>query len=263
MKNFFCKYKKYVLGGLFIIIIIPIFLEFIIFRNNFYSPVSNDGWASFFGSFFGGIIGGVLTLIGVIITINSDKMEKEEKIIKDSEPKFDFFLKQTDSIFSYEVANNETIHIIDTNGWVKKYKKSIEDFCHLNMGIDSIDELSEKIILSQHREEIHYLKIVNYDNFIYDFTIVYNGVVYFLGGFTPNSSLIFIIPGDKDEFDLYGKTYKHSFYSNISVHPNEMEYPYLKDLPKNKLFENRYSINKLLLRKNILEIKMKQSLKNS
>ena len=263
MKDFFCKYKKYVLGGLFIIIIIPIFLEFIIFRNNFYSPVSNDGWASFFGSFFGGIIGGVLTLIGVIITINSDKMEKEEKIIKDSEPKFEFFLKQTDSIFSYEVANNETLHIIDTNGWVKKYKKSIEDFCHLNMGIDSIDELSEKIILSQHREEIHYLKIVNYDNFIYDFTIVYNGVVYFLGGFTPNSSLIFIIPGDKDEFDLYGKTYKHSFYSNISVHSNEMEYPYLKDLPKNKLFENRYSINKLLLRKNILEIKMKQSLKNS
>ena len=261
MKDIFCKYKKYILICLFAILIIPALLEFIVFKNRFGSIVSNDGWMSFFGSFFGGIIGGIMTLIGVIITIENNKKEKEDTLMRESYPKFDLFLKQTDTIFSDEIAKDETINIIDTNGWVKRYEKSIEDFCRLNMSTDSIDELSEKIILSQHREEIHYLKIVNYDNFIYDFTIVYNGVVYFLGGFTPNSSLIFIIPGDKDEFDLYGKTYKHSFYSNISVHSNEMEYPYLKDLPKNKLFENRYSINKLLLRKNIHEIKIKQ--KNS
>ena len=176
MKDFFCKYKKYVLGGLFIIIIIPIFLEFIIFRNNFYSPVSNDGWASFFGSFFGGIIGGIMTLRGVIITIENNKKEKEDTLMRESYPKFDLFLKQTDTIFSDEIAKDETINIIDTNGWVKRYEKSIEDFCRLNMSTDSIDELSEKIILSQHREEIHYLKIVNYDNFIYDFTIVYNAI---------------------------------------------------------------------------------------
>ena len=260
MKDFFCKYKKYVLGGLFIIIIIPIFLEFIIFRNNFYSPVSNDGWASFFGSFFGGIIGGLMTLLGVIITIDNNKKEKEEKLIEESEPKFDFFLKQTDTIFSDEIAKEETINIIDTNGWVKKYKKSITDFCRLNMSTDSIDELSEKIILSQHREEIHYLKIVNYDNFIYDFTIIYDKKVYYIGALTPNSKLVFIVPKGKENFELYGKSGNYAFHLNIGTEPSKMDYPYLEGVPKGTETVKRYDINLLLLKKILYKlIKQKNS----
>ena len=254
MKDFFYKYKKYVLGGLFIIIIIPIFLEFIIFRNNFYSPVSNDGWASFFGSFFGGIIGGLMTLLGVIITIDNNKKEKEEKLIERYEPKFDLFLKQTDIIFSDEIAKDETINIIDTNGWVKKYKEGIEDFCRSTVSIDSIDELSEKIILNQHREEIHYFKIVNYDNFIYDFTIVYDKKVYYIGVLTPNSKLVFIVPKGKESFELYGKSGNYLFHLNIGTEPSKMEYPYSEGIPRGTEIVKRYDINLILLKKDIYKV---------
>ena len=84
MRDYFCKYKKYIMYlfvCLLFIVLIPILLEFIIFRNNFYSPVSNEGWASFFGSFFGGIIGGIMTLLGVILTIDftQKNIQREKK----------------------------------------------------------------------------------------------------------------------------------------------------------------------------------------
>jgi len=55
------------------ILVIPIFMNDIIFKNNYPSTVSDDGWASFFGSY----IGAILTLFGVVLTIKN--LEKENK----------------------------------------------------------------------------------------------------------------------------------------------------------------------------------------
>lgn len=52
-----------------IIIGCPIFLEFFVFRNDFYSVLSNGEWGGFLGSFIGGIIGGVGTLLAVYFSV--------------------------------------------------------------------------------------------------------------------------------------------------------------------------------------------------
>ena len=112
----------------------------------------------------------------------------------------------------------------------------------------------EKIILSQHREEIHYLKIVNYDNFIYDFTIVYDKKVYYIGALTPNSKLVFIVPKGKENFELYGKSGNYAFHLNIGTEPSEMEYPYSEGIPRGTEIVKRYDINLILLKKDIYKV---------
>ncbi|MFD2672171.1 hypothetical protein [Marinicrinis sediminis] len=59
-------------------IIIPFILEYVIFRNQIYSAISNGEWASFLGSFLGGIIGGIGTLVAVYITTLETRRIQEE-----------------------------------------------------------------------------------------------------------------------------------------------------------------------------------------
>lgn len=63
------------------VIVIPLILEHMIFRNSIYSPGSNDGWASFFRSFFGAIIG----FIGVAVTLYFSKTENDRTMEKTRE----------------------------------------------------------------------------------------------------------------------------------------------------------------------------------
>lgn len=64
--------KRLLIGALLAIILLsiltPLFLEYVIFRNDVKSVITNGQWSSFFGSFIGGIIGGVGTLIAVYVT---------------------------------------------------------------------------------------------------------------------------------------------------------------------------------------------------
>jgi uncharacterized membrane protein len=63
---------------LFISITIPFILEYIVFRNQTHSVISNGEWASFLGSFLGGIIGGIGTLVAVYITtLETRKIQRE------------------------------------------------------------------------------------------------------------------------------------------------------------------------------------------
>ena len=60
-----------------LIIILPVVLECFIFSNEYFSKVTNDGWASFFGSYFGGVLGGTGTLVALLISTNqTDKIQK-------------------------------------------------------------------------------------------------------------------------------------------------------------------------------------------
>lgn len=78
---------------LMVLIIIPIFLNFFIFENEYITKVSNDGWASFFGSYIGGAIGGIGTLIAMYISVRetqkqiviSDVKDKKKERVKEAE----------------------------------------------------------------------------------------------------------------------------------------------------------------------------------
>lgn len=74
------KNKKNIFKCAFIVVIIliPIFLDWLIFGNNIYSNLDNSTWASFLG----GYLGGIATLIGVYITINENnkKLEIQRKL---------------------------------------------------------------------------------------------------------------------------------------------------------------------------------------
>ena len=78
------KIKK-IIGIGIILLIVPIFIKSMIYKNVDTSQISGDGWFSFLGAY----IGGALTLIGVLITImhtelESDRIEKRyDKRLKD------------------------------------------------------------------------------------------------------------------------------------------------------------------------------------
>lgn len=54
---------KFLILILIVAVIIPIALEFVVFRNRIYSSVSNEGWAGFLGGYIGALIGAFTTYI--------------------------------------------------------------------------------------------------------------------------------------------------------------------------------------------------------
>ena len=78
-----------------VIIVVPMLLELLIFRNHVPSELTNGEWGSFLGSYIGGVFGGIGTLIAVYITttetrkiqkntleqmnVDREKLEKKER----------------------------------------------------------------------------------------------------------------------------------------------------------------------------------------
>ena len=79
------KYKKIIiiLIILLLILLIPLILDQYIFNNTYWTKVSYDGWASFFGSYIGGVIGGVGTLIAMYITLKQTQKQLFDSAKKD------------------------------------------------------------------------------------------------------------------------------------------------------------------------------------
>lgn len=77
---------KVILIILSIVFIVPLILELLIFRNKIFSPVSNDGWAGFFGAYIGAIIGAVTTYISVNLEIKNNEKIREEEIQREFKP---------------------------------------------------------------------------------------------------------------------------------------------------------------------------------
>ena len=87
------------------IIAIPWGIELLIFRNNVYSIIGNDSWASFLGSYVGGVIGGAGTLLAVIITTKETRIiqqKNELKIEEDRKAKY----REERKIFAYSITED-------------------------------------------------------------------------------------------------------------------------------------------------------------
>lgn len=59
---------------------IPWILEFVIFRNDVYSVLSNGEWSGFLGSYIGGALGGIGTLLAVYITTKETRKIQRENL---------------------------------------------------------------------------------------------------------------------------------------------------------------------------------------
>lgn len=72
----------YIISSVFILIII----KYVVFENEAYSLLTNEGWASFLGSYVGGVLGGLGTLLAMYLTLkNTIELQEENK--KDTEEK--------------------------------------------------------------------------------------------------------------------------------------------------------------------------------
>lgn len=69
-----------------VVVFIPLLLEFVIFRNNIFSPVSNDGWAGFLGAYIGAIIGAITTFITVNLEIRNNENIRKEEVLREFKP---------------------------------------------------------------------------------------------------------------------------------------------------------------------------------
>lgn len=86
------KKTKFLLTCTFIfsISVIPILINEAVINNDYFSKASNDGWVSFLGSYLGGILGGLATLLGVLITLKSSRIQNIKPILMldiEEEPK--------------------------------------------------------------------------------------------------------------------------------------------------------------------------------
>lgn len=73
--------KLILLVIILILLVIPVFVNWAVINNDFYSKATNDSWVSFLGSYLGGILGGFATLIGVLITLKSSRIENMKPML--------------------------------------------------------------------------------------------------------------------------------------------------------------------------------------
>ena len=64
-------------------IIVPLFLDWFIWSNDFPSSISNEDWSGFLGSYLGGIIGGIGTLAAVYFTTMETRRVQREEMRKE------------------------------------------------------------------------------------------------------------------------------------------------------------------------------------
>ena len=67
--------KKHLILLIIVVVLLPFILEYAIFRNTFYSAISNSDWSSFLG----GYIGGIATLFAVYITTSETRKIQKAK----------------------------------------------------------------------------------------------------------------------------------------------------------------------------------------
>lgn len=102
--------KAVMVVGIILIVIgvsvgIPYALENLVFENSVYSPVSNDGWAGFFGSYIGSIIGA----IGIAATLVFSKTEND-RIIQATKEENDRIIKENEKIFNLQLIESRRVN---------------------------------------------------------------------------------------------------------------------------------------------------------
>lgn len=114
------KYVRFILcviiSLIFLSVLVPLVVEFLVFRNSFYSAISNSDWSSFLGSYLGGVIGGTATMIAVYYTLVESKTETHKN--------------EMESIIavcvSFIQTYNLTIEVLEHIIKLEKCKKAVE-----------------------------------------------------------------------------------------------------------------------------------------
>lgn len=73
--------KKYLIAifiTVFLVILLPLGIDWLIIGNNFPSNISNSDWIDFFGSYIGAVVGSVVSVIGIIVTIRLTKQKTKK-----------------------------------------------------------------------------------------------------------------------------------------------------------------------------------------
>lgn len=101
---------------LFLFAGIPLILEYLIFRNNVYSVLTNGEWGSFLGSYIGGIVGGVGTLIAMYVTTKETRKVQDENL---NQLNADRSLedKKERKQFADKIAEDVSVYITDINNY--------------------------------------------------------------------------------------------------------------------------------------------------
>lgn len=106
------KYFKYGIFSVILIIIVPIFVDFLIIGNNLPSNIKNTDWTVFLGSYIGALIGSITTLIGVIITLNFTREETNENRRLSLVPYLVYFMHEKRLETKHDI---HILHIVDKN----------------------------------------------------------------------------------------------------------------------------------------------------
>lgn len=135
MKNL--KLIIIVLTTLIISFICPFILEHLIYRNNYYSVLSNGEWSGFLGSYISGLIGGIGTLVAVFISINETR-----KVQYKSDKDKDYIERK---VFSDEIIVYISKYITDINKYFYNCKSAKRNKEHLQQKKKDLKELQDKI----------------------------------------------------------------------------------------------------------------------
>lgn len=100
----------------FVIVVLPFVLEIVIFRNDFYSVLSNGEWGGFLGSYIGGALGGIGTLLAVYITTKETRKIQQENSTQIEDEKRRNERKERKQ-FADEIAKDIATYITDISNY--------------------------------------------------------------------------------------------------------------------------------------------------
>lgn len=100
------------MASIALIIVVPFTIEIFIFRNEYYSVLTNGEWSGFLGSYIGGVFGGIGTLLAVYITTNQTRMiqDSDLKRFENEQQKSE---RNERKIFADKIAENIAAYITD------------------------------------------------------------------------------------------------------------------------------------------------------
>ncbi|RED83284.1 hypothetical protein [Cohnella phaseoli] len=147
------KYTAILIVAFMVVVLLPIILEFFIFRNKIYSSLSNGEWGGFLGSYLGGIISGIGTILAVWVTTKEtraiqnktqDNIENDRRFQRQSQRR----------AFTDDIARIVSEYIADISGYyyASRHKKddyirslSVKNYYLLKIKLAGIERASDLI----------------------------------------------------------------------------------------------------------------------
>ncbi|MFC9542264.1 hypothetical protein ACFTQ7_20650 [Lysinibacillus sp. NPDC056959] len=126
--------KKYIIGILSVIILLPLLINFIGNKMVFDSEGEYGEWLSFWGSYLGGVMSGALTLIGVSIGLkNEQRKNLTMRYLQNAKDinGFEDYLDETLEIVRLYKVNNDIQELLDYS--LEKCESYIDKFYQIDL----------------------------------------------------------------------------------------------------------------------------------